>query len=493
MKHSPLTTRTLLALYCALAVAISHAQGTTMDANVQQLNYHNHDFALRLLQQLDHPDNLVFSPYSINQALNMTYAGARGQTASEMARVLGIANLEQDIHASNGVLYDFLRTGSPPLRSGLADQTASQNQEGDPIPPNNPALEGQAPVTSRAGQVSPIQTQADDTGLRPRGPREAPEDASKHYQFSVANALWAQIDYPFLIEYANFIQRNYGAAVANLDFRNNSEVARLHINRYVAEKTQNTIQDLLSPRDITRDTQLVITNAIYFKAAWSHTFPERQTHQAPFYLLDGRSTGVEMMRQTSTLPYSRTADFQLVELGYETTTNRFLSSPNISMYLLLPDSGKFAEVLGRLQVDELYRAFDALEAERLELSLPKFHFDSPMQLSQALAAMGMPTAFSPFHPLGECASSATGNGSGADFSGMDGTRCLVISDVIHQAFIDVNEHGSEAAAATAVIMMTRTSLPLAPRNVTFDRPFIFMIRDKVSGSLLFLGQVTHPE
>ena len=208
----------------------------------------------------------------------------------------------------------------------------------------------------------------------------------------------------------------------------------------------------------------MLTNAIYFNAAWAYPFDDDMTADGPFYLLDGGQVTVPMMKQTESFGYTEGEGYQAVELPYD--------GGELSMVILLPEAGNFEAFEEGLQAQQACDIISSLQATQIGLNMPKFEFDSEFNLKDTLADMGMPIAF-------------TGD---ADFSGMTGNRELSISDVVHKAFVAVDEAGTEAAAATAVIM----KLTAAPEQVTIDRPFIFLIRDIDTGAILFVGRVLNP-
>ncbi|MEE4354963.1 MAG: serpin family protein [Desulfococcaceae bacterium] len=287
------------------------------------------------------------------------------------------------------------------------------------------------------------------------------------YELSTANALWAQKDYTFLKKFTDLLEENYGAGLNECDFINAAEKAGQTINRWVEEQTKNKIKELIKPGMTSPQTRLVLTNAIYFKGMWAAKFTKDMTRVAPFTLSDGTKTQVPMMYQKGKFVYSETEDFQVLDLPYR--------GEEISMRIFLPK-----------KTDGLKNMEKKLSAEMLNIQLPefkreimvylpKYKISSQFMLADVLHAMGMTDAFGP----------------SADFSGMTGNKELFISAVIHKAFADVNEEGTEAAAATAVVMTRKTG---AVRQAVFraDHPFIFMIRDNISGTVLFLGRVENP-
>jgi serpin B len=252
-----------------------------------------------------------------------------------------------------------------------------------------------------------------------------------------------------------------------MDFMNKPEECRIAINQWVSDQTEGRIEDLIPQGAIDELTRLVLTNAIYFNAAWEHQFDEDDTLDRPFYLLDGSQVKAPMMRLTTSFNYTDGNGYQAIELPYD--------GGELSMVIIMPDEGNFEAFESSLDSELVENIIRDMEDQRVRLMMPKFEFASELSLTQALAAMGMPAAF-----------------SNADFSGMTGTYELFISDVIHQAFVSVDEYGTEAAAATAVIMAGATPPSNEPVTLDIDHPFIFLIRDMKTGSVLFVGRVLNP-
>jgi serpin B len=275
------------------------------------------------------------------------------------------------------------------------------------------------------------------------------------------------MDYAFLEAFLDTLAENYGAGLRVLDFANAPEASRVTINDWVSEETEGKIENLIPQGTIDPLTRLVLTNAIYFNAAWANPFQEEATQDGAFTLLDGSQSTVPMMHQTEAFAYAKAKGYQAVELPYD--------GHEMSMVILLPDEGEFASFEDTLDADKARTIIDSLKRGQVALTMPRFEFDSEFGLNQALEAMGMPAAFSP----------------GADFSGMTGSRELFISDVIHKAFVSVDEEGTEAAAATAVIMKL-AAVAEEPVAVTIDRPFMFLIRDIETGAILFVGRAVDP-
>jgi serpin B len=283
---------------------------------------------------------------------------------------------------------------------------------------------------------------------------------------NIVNATWGQDGYAFLPSYLDVLGENYGAPMYLLDFAGDPEGSRGVINGWVEERTENRIEELIPMGIITPITTLVLTNAIYFNAAWNAPFEPSDTSDGAFTRLDGSTVTVPMMSQDEEHRYGEGDGYQAVELAYD--------EPNLAMVLVLPSEGRFDEVEANLS-EETYQAItSSLSEHAVALTMPKFEYESAFGLNEALMALGMTDAFS----------------GAADFSGMDGTRSLFIQAVLHKAFVSVNEAGTEAAAATAVVV-GRVSIP-EPAEITLDRPFLYFIVDRPTGEILFLGRVLDP-
>jgi serpin B len=379
---------------------------------VDELVEGNTAFALDLYSRLveeQGDENLFYSPYSISLALAMTYAGARGETEEQMADALHYTLPQDQLHPAFNAL----------------DQTLESRGEG---------AEGQ-----------------DDEGFR----------------LNIANAIWGQKDYAFRDAFLDVLAVNYGAGLRLLDFAGAPERARNTINEWVSEKTEGKIEELIPRGLIGPMTRLVLTNAIYFNAAWAEPFEEEATRDGAFHPLTGSEVTVPMMRQTTSFGYTEGEGYQAVELPYD--------GRELSMVVLVPDEGAFHTFEGALDAERLSAIVDGLTNEQVTLTMPRFEYRSGFSVNDALKALGMTDAFS----------------GSADFSGMTGSRDLFISSVIHKAFVSVDEEGTEAAAATAVAMV-ESAMPGEPVELTVDRPFIFTIRDIETGAVLFVGRVVDP-
>lgn len=386
------------------------------DGDAQALADGNNAFALELYQALAAKEsgNLFYSPYSISLALAMTYAGARGETQAQMADALNFNLPEAQLHPAFNA-----------LDQQLAERAKTSGEGSD----------------------------------------------GKGFRFHVVNDLWGQKDYPFVSEYLDLLAKNYGAGMRPLDFAADPEAARKQMNDYIAKQTEERIKDLLPQGSIDLLTRLVLTNAIYFNAAWMHQFEESLTQDAPFTLLDGSSKSVPMMQiaGSETYAYLDGSDFQAISLPYE--------GGQLAMLVVLPDSGAFPAFESGLTAAQLAQLRGQLQYQQVALKMPRFTFESQFSLVEQLAALGMTDAFDP---------------DKADFSGMTGSRELYVGDVIHKSFVKVDENGTEAAAATAVIMELSAAPADQPIMLTIDRPFLFFIIDEPTNTILFAGRVLNP-
>jgi len=354
------------------------------------------------------PGNLFFSPYSISTALAMTYAGARGDTARQMAQVLHFEQSPGELPASFAAL-------------------AKRMEE-----------------IGQARQVD----------------------------LSVANSLWCQEDFPFLPEFLKLTREFYGAQAHQVNFRTQTEEVRKEINDWVVRKTQDKIQNLIQPGDLSRQTRLVLCDAVYFKGNWAVQFQASKTRPAPFFTTPDHPVQVPMMSQTLSLRSRDMGDFYLLQVPY---TNNVLS-----MVILLPKAKDglpaLEKELNATSLSQWRATADAAPSARAELILPKFKLNCRLELAHDLGAMGMPAAFEPQ----------------ADFSGMSANGGLFISAVVHQAMVDVNEQGTEAAAATGVAVRSLAiARPMVP-VFRVDHPFIFFLQENQTGSVMFLGRVQDP-
>jgi len=384
-------------------------------SDTEQLVAGNTAFGFDLYQAVrSSAGNVIYSPYSISLAFGMTYGGARGDTAAQMADTLHYSLSGEQFHpAFNALALDLAR---------------------------------------RPDQAVGV-------------------DEKERFQLSIANSLWGQDGWPFLPEYLDLLAVNYGAGMRLVDFENSPESARRQINDWVSDQTRSRIKDIIPPGLIDQLTRLVLANAIYFKATWEYEFDANDTADKPFYLLNGDSVSVPRMEigHQENLSYTAGDGWQAVALPYKGNLTE--------MVIMVPDTGNFEPFESSLTAERYEQILTAMEPQEVILSMPKFTFDTQYGLKDILAGMGMLAAFDPY---------------AADFSGIDGQRDLVISDAIHKAFIAVDEKGTEAAAATVVIMETTSAQMPEGIVLTIDRPFFYVIRDIPTGTILFIGRVVDP-
>lgn len=287
---------------------------------------------------------------------------------------------------------------------------------------------------------------------------------------NVANSLWPQKDYPFLEDYLTLVRNHYGVSITAVDYKTAAEAARKMINRWVEDKTHYKIKDLLQPGVLDPLTRLVLVNAIYFKGNWESRFQTKNTKDGPFHTAPGVTVVAPLMTQQEKFRYADFDSLQVLELPYV--------GKELSMLVLLPaEVGGLKELEAQLTPEKVKEWESALNQREVVVFLPRFKMTSMFRLDDTLSMMGMPDAFSQ---------------SQADFSGMDGRKgWLYIGAVIHKGFVEVNEEGTEAAAATAVGIRAM-SMPAPPPVFRADRPFLFLIKENQTGSILFMGRVTDP-
>ncbi|MDH7506865.1 MAG: serpin family protein [Candidatus Thermoplasmatota archaeon] len=285
------------------------------------------------------------------------------------------------------------------------------------------------------------------------------------YKISTANAFWIHQKYIFLPEYINLLQNYYMAEANKLDFSNNVEAASI-INSWIENQTNGKIKDMIDPGSLSELTRLVLTNAIYFKGLWEHPFDPKYTSKMDFKINHIETVKVDMMSLSDcSFDYTETDDLQILKLPYK--------GKNLSMIVILPKENNLSIVdslLNTLNIKNWYKNF---QKTQINIFLPKFKFVAEYNLNNILKDMGMVDAFSEID---------------ADFFGMDGTRSLFISDILHKAFVEVNEEGTEAAAATSVIVTTTAMTP----TFNADHPFVFLIQHEDTGAILFMGKIINP-
>jgi serpin B len=295
------------------------------------------------------------------------------------------------------------------------------------------------------------------------------------FELSIANALWGRQGRSFLPDFLDTLARNYGAGVLLLDIQRDPEGAVRIINQWASERTHGRIPQVIE--ELSRDAALILTNAVYFNANWDRPFPVASTQQEDFHLLDKSRVSVDMMHQTNEFRYGEGDGYQVIELPYV--------GEKVAMLILLPESGRFRELERGLSTGGLRQVESGMFTPEVILTIPKFGFATPaISLKDRLSSLGMADPFV-CDPPGV-----------PDFSGMDGSRELCIGEVLHKAFIDVNETRTEAAAVTVVEVVKEVSKVIGPTPepivMRIDRPFLFLIHDRETGSILFLGRVTNP-
>lgn len=372
--------------------------------NVKQLSGRNTSFALDLYSSLSEQEgNLFFSPYSISAAFAMAYAGAQGETAEEIKQTLHFSQSKERLHST----FEDLN--------------------------------------SRLNKLQKQET----------------------VELFIANSLWPQKDYSLREEYLQVMRKYYDAEIQAVDYRKNLEQSRQTINKWVADKTQDKIKDLIPPGAIDRMARLVLANAIYFRGKWENSFSEDKTRDLPFRPGKEGKTMTPTMKQTGQFRYYETSKVQVLALPYR--------GKQVQMVIVLPREPGALPMIEKQLRGNLNKYLSNLKPRHVEVYLPRFRISSRFQLNKTLSDMGMKTAFVPK----------------ADFSAIDGTQDLYISAAIHKAFVDVDEKGTEAAAATG-IGFTTTSLKPKPIVFRADHPFLFIIRETGSESILFMGRVTNP-
>lgn len=397
-----------------LTATTDRADPAVADDTLDQLVTDTTAFALALERELQSGRsgaNLFSSPYSVAVALAMTYAGARGETADEMREALRFSLSDDRLHPA------FNR-----LTRTVEAAPETDDAEGDP------------------------------------------------FRLRVVNAIWGQRGFPFREDYLELLATHYGAGLRTVDFADDPEAARTAINTWVANQTEDRIQDLLGKDAVGPRTRLVLTNAIYFNASWKTPFDESNTTEQEFTSIDGTTATVPMMRRQGEIAFAAMDGHQAVELPY--------IGDSASMVIVLPKEGEFEDFAASLDRDRLNELLDGLRRSEGSLALPRFTYRSEFSLTAVLRRLGMERAFEK---------------GAADLTGMyDPGRAaeeLSIDDVIHKAFVSVDEAGTEAAAATGVTVGAISVSPGEPWEMVVDRPFLFGIRDRGTGAILFLGRV----
>lgn len=286
-------------------------------------------------------------------------------------------------------------------------------------------------------------------------------------QLKIVNNLWAEKTYPFTKPYTKLMTAAYKATIKPMDFINKFEESRLAINANILKATNEKIKDLLPPNSLNNLTRLVLTNAIYFKGDWKVTFKKELTSERDFYIEQKKSIKCSMMSVKSQFNYYEDSKLKAIEIPY--------TGNNFSMVVILPNSNiTLDEITKMLSNDIIVDIQRELNQQEVSLSIPKFKLSNGYQLKQLLSSMGMPQPFT----------------DDANFTGMSTLNNLKISDVFHKAFIDVNEQGTEASAATAVVVATKSVQRV--QSFIANRPFLFLIKEKSTETILFMGRIADP-
>jgi serpin B len=304
-----------------------------------------------------------------------------------------------------------------------------------------------------------------DLALESRGKNAKAKD-DQPFRLRVANSMWGQKGFPFQQAFLDRLATSYGAGVNLVDFAD-SIAASGAINGWVEEKTENRIKDLVSPGALGGDTRFVLVNAVYFNAAWQSKFEKTATHDGTFTKLDGSTITASMMQEDVSLPYLHGETFDAVELPYD--------GGEMSMVLVAPAKGTFATYESTLTGESFRAVLSGLAPKQVKLTMPKFKEEGEFRLADPLKDLGMKAAFGP-----------------ADFSGISTADQLYVSDVLHKTFLDIDENGTEAAAATAVVGKT-TSVGPEPVTLDIDRPFFVAIIDRATKAIVFFGRVVEPK
>jgi serpin B len=386
-------------------------------------------FAVDLYGQVRQAEgNLIFSPYSISMCLAMAYAGARGNTESQMAKALHIGLGQDKAGQAFGALNaQILSSGRANVELNIAN-----------------ALWGEKSFKFRKEYLESVRM-----------------------NYASAGAWPSRL--PLVGRLVEFVSDGPQDGLKQLDFKHNAESARNTINKWVEDQTKNKIKDLFPSGSINQDTRLVLSNAIYFKGFWEHQFKKKFTKDENFYLLNGKDIKVPMMRQTESFGYMEETDLQALSMPYK--------GGDLAMVVLLPAKEKnFGEFEQSLTPDKLDQLIGKLGERKVAVHFPRFTMTSGFELRKRLAALGIIDAFSI---------------EDADFSGMTDARDLFISEGFHKTFVKTDEEGTEAASATGFILRY-TGMPPRPVVFRADHPFVLIILHRPSKCILFMGRVTRP-
>jgi serine protease inhibitor len=511
----PLILAGLIALTAALCTdpcSLPAAEPGATDANYAITA--NNDLAFDLYAQLaakKSDRSLFFSPYSISNALVIVAEGARSETADEMGKVLRFPKALRRTGADAGERPWDLGMIHPGL-SALKKQFEVANRPASKdVLDKLDALRNDLKTAIKAAKNKTEGRKAAQTARKIAAEINKLQATIDRYELRVANGLWGEKTYPFKQAYLDTIDKYYGASALSVDFRNNFEEARKRINAWVEERTRDHIMELIPPKALDKDTTLVVANAIYFKGQWTIPFNAKQTRDRPFTLADSTKVQVPTMyhlfrnaarygafkkdgaffntprqvergSEDDRAHYPDTDGFEVVELPYK--------GGEVSMVVIAPRSASGLPALEKLLSGHtLQGCMASLQGRAVNVYLPKFKMESSFNLNETLEKLGMMRAFR-----------APGTKDGAQFDGMcdtkDALEKLYISKVLHKAFVEVNEKGTEAAAATAVLGKKKKksddSVPFTP-TFRADKPFVFLIREQKTGAILFLGRVMNPK
>jgi serpin B len=370
----------------------------------------SNEFAFDLygeLRRTKPSENLFYSPASITAALGIAYAGAGGETAEQIAKVMHLEGDAERVHMGMSRWLAYLESMA----------------------------------------------------------------SAKDFQLRVANRLWAQQGYKFLPDFLRITREQYGAELGQVDFQRQTEASRQSINRWVEQQTAGKIKDLLSPGAVDPRTRLVVTNAIYFKGDWQSPFKKERTEDGDFKLSAEQTARVPMMQQTNRFRFAQRAGFKVLQMPYR--------GGRLSMLIVLPDEvDGLAKLESELSASTWKEWTTELATKQVAIRLPRFQQTADFSLKDALSNLGMSLAFDP---------------GAADFSRMDGKHDLSISAVLHKAFVDVSEEGTEAAAASGITFSVTSAAPQTmPEQFFADHPFLFAIVDNRTESVTFLGRLLDP-
>ncbi|KAF7659320.1 hypothetical protein LDENG_00299070 [Lucifuga dentata] len=444
-------------------------------ASSTPLSKANTSFALALFKKLSEDDkvgNIFYSPFSISAALAMVLLGARGNTATQISEVLHFIEAKQPEEAGP----ELMQTQMMQTRSKMQMPSFTWMQVQQRHTSRLPCYLQQVVTKPEAKCLKQMNTDDDvhSSFAQLMSELNKPEAL---YALSLANRLYGEQSYQFVEDFLADTRKHYNAELESVDFKNNAEEARVNINNWVEKQTQGKIADLLVKNVVGDLTKLVLVNAIYFKGKWNSQFNEEDTKDAQFRLNKNESKPVKMMYQKTKFPYTEIpeANCKILELPYK--------GEDLSMIILLPnDIEDETTGLEKLEKELMYEILiewtrpDRMGRVEVEVMLPRFKMEEMYDLGKILSSMGMVDTFDVLM---------------SDFSGMSPANDLVLSKIIHKAFVEVNEEGTEAAAATAAIMAVR--MARIPTTFTADHPFLFFIRHNPTMSILFTGRYCSPE